>query len=647
MYFFSSVKNNTTSFSVRDFIVLPLIILFCTNCSAQDYAINKNREIVQYLNSNFGNRIRNVSVNKNSIIIKADVSNNKSAMYLCELRMYDDTKMMSDSFASVTPIDPRQPSFKIEIKRFVTVNDTGYDRLYSRWVIASKNGKNYQLQSFAHYADDVYDAANQYLPEEKPANKKGLAGFAAGSIEQDLTDLNIKNITINVVLPNFISLTPTEYSYTFNGQTYYFNPGAVNNFEKTIKLCSDNDIIVTALVLIPRNITGPLKSIFVYAKANAGVHTMANITSLTGLNYYAAVVGFLAERYGRPDKKYGIISNWVIHNEVDNASYWANAGTSQMEYYTELYDRSARTVYYTVRQYNPAAKVFLCFTHFWASAARAGDFAPKDMLTVINKLSNKEGDYEWGIAYHPYAEDLRDPKPWDDKDVTLDLNTSKYITPKNIGLIDEWLRMKAHLYKGLKVRTLMFTEQGVDTKSYSKEDLLTQAAGLAYMWKKCSRLPTLEAFDYHLQTDNHYENGMMFGLWTVKEGTKGSPDKKKPSWYVYQKAGTPSEDDAFAFALPIIGISNWSQIYNNLPAETTPYTVTFNITINGNPLNDVSIYFDGEMHKTINGKATFYNVASVQRNRNIRLMKNGQLLSREQNVMINKDQNISIDVAKR
>jgi hypothetical protein len=52
------------------------------------------------------------------------------------------------------------------------------------------------------------------------------------------------------------------------------------------------------------------------------------------------------------------------------------------------------------------------------------------------------------------------------------------------------------------------------------------------------------------------------------------------------------------------------------------------------------------MHKTINGKAIFYNVASLPRSRNYRLMKNGQLVYREQQVVINREQEISIDVSR-
>ncbi len=268
------------------------------------------------------------------------------------------------------------------------------------------------------------------------------------------------------------------------------------------------------------------------------------------------------------------------------------------------------------------------------------------MLNIFNDLSNKQGDYEWGIAYHPYPENSFDPKTWNDPDVTNDIQTTSYITPKNIELIDEWIRMKSHLYKGVKVRTLLFSEQGVHSPSYQADDLKAQAAGLAYMWKKFIRLPSLEAFHYHHAHDDRSESGLLLGLWTVKPGTNSDPDKKKPSWFVYQKAGTAAEDDALSFALPVIGVKNWSETFNPLKGETMPVVVSFNITNKGKIQDDVEVYFNGEMHKTINGTAKFYNVAAPNSSRSYKLMRDGKLMREANNIVITKSQTIVVDVSQ-
>lgn len=637
--------NNSILFITKRCVFIFLLIISATAFS-QDISALKNTVVVSYLNANFPHKIRNVIVDKNTVTIQGIISGSAANLYLCELRMFDETKMVSNSFASVTPITTSNANFEIQLKRLGTANNNQpYDRIYSRWLIASKNGGNYQAQSYAHYAEDITDAALQYLPEEKPLNKKGLEGFFQESRESDLTDLGLGNVTVNITLPQVISLEPTNYSYKLDGKTFYMNPATVEHYDREFKLCSDENVFVTAIILIQQNIPQNVKSILVHPNANAGVESMANITSQQGFEYYAALIGFLGERYNRPDKQYGRIQNWIVHNEVDNGVYWTNAGTLKMESYTELYDRVMRTTYYAVRQYNPAAKVFISLTHAWATADQRF-YPPKQMLALFNEMSKKQGDYEWGVAFHPYPEDIFNPTTWNDKDATMDLNTTKVITPKNIELIDAWMRTRLHLYKGQKVRTLLFSEQGAHSKSYSPQDMLAQAAVVAYMWKKCSRLPSVESFDYHAQCDNRNEHGLKFGLWTVKGGTIATPAQKKTSWQVYQKAGTPSEDSAFAFSLPVIGIKNWQQAYNKLSNEVMPYTITFNITRNGNPVKDVSVYFNSEMHKTINGTAVFYNVASVEKNRNARIIKNGEILSRERNVIIDKDQTISIDVAQ-
>ncbi|MFT4153288.1 DUF5722 domain-containing protein [Parafilimonas sp.] len=620
------------------------IILFFSlmqlNGFSQDVATLKNNNVISYIKARFPNKITDVIVDKNTVTVKGIISGASQNLYLCELRMFDEITISKKDFVSATLLKAQGSNFQIQLPRTASANNETYDRLYSRWIITAKNGANYQAQSYAHYAEDINEAALQYLPEEKPNGKKGLEGFFQESRESDLQDLGIQNITMNITLPQVISLEPTQYSYKFCNKTYYLNPNTIQKYDRQIKLCSDNNIYVTAVILIQQNIAQNIKSILVHPDANTGVQSMANITSQQGFDYYAALIGFLAERYSRTNKEYGRISNWIVHNEVDNGIYWANAGNAKMEYYTELYDRVLRTTYYTVRQYNPAAKVFISLTHAWATTVQPAYYAPQQMLALLTDMSSKQGDYEWGVAFHPYPEDLSNPSTWNDKGATMDLNTTKVITPKNIELIDEWMRMETHLYKGQKVRTLLFSEQGANSKSYSKEDMLAQAAVIAYMWKKCSRLPSLESFDYHAQCDNRNER-FKFGLWTVKTGTIATPDQKKTSWYIYQKAGTSSEDSALVFALPIIGISNWAQAYNNLTGTIMPYTVTFNVTKAGVPLKGASVFFNGEMHKTINGEAVFYNVAALSKNRIYSVQADGKTV-KQANVVITKPQTITV-----
>ncbi len=598
-----------------------------------------------YLNTNFTNTISKVSVNQTSVTIDSKLASNPGNLYLCELRMFNPIFKPEDIVFSTLLTGTN--NIKTVLDRAITINGEGYDRIYSRWVIAEKTGSSYTYKSYAHFADDVYDAAINYFPEVKPENKKGVGGFGGTQAAADLVPLGLKSVTSNVVYSNVLSLTPTSLPFIFNGKTYYMNPTTIANFDATYKACAATNTIVSVIILIPIGGSQQIKDIFRHPDAEStGTYSMANVASLNGLNYYAAITAFLAERYSRPDNLYGKVTNWIIHNEVDAGSVWTNAGQKSMETYMELYDRSMRSVYYTIRKYNPAAKVFYSSTHYWASPVV--DYAPKEMLNLLLDMSKKQGDYEWGLAYHPYPENLFNFETWKDTKINLNLATSPLITPKNIELIDTWLRQKTSLYKGLKVRSLMFSEQGIHAgANYDAATFNNQAAGVAYMWKKFSRLPSLEAIQHHRRVDNTGEGGLYLGLWTTDK-TSTSPEvqnTKKPSWNVWQAAGTANEENAFAFALPIIGVTSWDQTFNPLVGEVNLCKVDFNLTSQSAVKNNVNIYFNGESHKTETaGAATFFNVASLSSTRTYQVKDGAQVIWPSVETTIAADQTISVNL---
>lgn len=600
----------------------------------------------EYLNTNFTNKVDSIKLDSTSVFIKATIKENTGNLYLCELKIYDQVYLKKD-FETAIPIAAGDTAIDVQQPRFTGAGDATYDRLYSRWVIAEKSGGEYILKSFAHYPTDISEISKWELPEIKPASKKGVGGFGiTGGGAADITDLKLDNVTVNVVLNSLISLSPTAFSYNFNGKIYYFNAASVAGFDNTFKTCAANKTMVSLILLVARAGSAALQSIFVHPDANNGPYSMANVTSLAGTNYYAACVAFLSERYYRPDQQYGKIDHWIIHNEVDAGYYWTNAGKKPMAVYSELYDRSMRTVYYTARRFNPAAKVFISLTHHWTVSENADYYAPKEMLSLLTDMSEKQGDYEWGVAYHPYPANLREPKTWLDVPVNNNINTSQQITPKNIELIDTWMRLKTSLYQGLKVRTLLFSEQGINSRTYSQTDLNNQAAGIAYMWKKFNRLPTLEGIQHHRRVDHSNEGGLLLGLWTIVPGTVQTQDYRKPGWYVWQAANTADEDDSFAFALPIIGVTNWAQTFNPLAGEVTPRKADFLLSNNGVPANGIKINFNGEHHVTSDdGKAVFYNVASLPVNRYARFTKGKQLIWPEIPMVITQDKTISQNLA--
>jgi hypothetical protein len=128
---------------------------------------------------------------------------------------------------------------------------------------------------------------------------------------------------------------------------------------------------------------------------------MPNLTTPEGVHAYRAALAFLAKRYaGGP---HGRITHWILHNEVDQAFAWSNMGEQPMDIVMDHYVRSMRLAYLSARQFNPSAKVFISLTHHWTAPEGKSlqHCRPKEMLDRLADYSRLEGDFEWGVAYHP------------------------------------------------------------------------------------------------------------------------------------------------------------------------------------------------------------------------------------------------------
>ena len=319
------------------------------------------------------------------------------------------------------------------------------------------------------------------------------------------------------------------------------------DYDRALQYAAQRHIIVSAILLVPKasSSSDPTVKLMAHPDADpAGVYAMPNVASPEGLQTYAAALNFLAERYSRPDKKYGRVHHWIMQNEVDAGWVWTNAGEKSELTFMDLYNKSMRTMYLIARQYNPHAKVFFSLTHYWNETEDTHFYLPRHMLSELVSYSHAEGDYEWAIAYHPYPESLFKPRTWEDKKVTFSIDTP-FITFKNIEVLNAWAQEPGTFYRGVKRRTIYLSEQGFNSPDYSQKSLTDQAAALAYAWKKIEPLDAIEGMQYHNWVDSSGEGGLRIGLRKFPED-HDDPMGKKPIWYLYQKLGTPEEDMASA-----------------------------------------------------------------------------------------------------
>lgn len=500
--------------------------------------------IKDYLAKDYPSKVTNVQVTSDKVIIKGNCGGSGTYL-LAEITPWQDvTELEKYPYTQ----DLSGGGFTVTVDRIVP-NREGirYDKVFSKWAVVKVDGDRQTLDSHARYADDVVPKKS---PEAVPLRNK--KGFGAGDIDlyfSDCKEMNVGSITMNVVLNDYIKGEGSGYSY--GGQNYSL--GAFKDYvDRVTRRAGEMDLVVSAIILCQTN------SIFKDPENKGGNYTMPNLTTAKAFNLYAAALEHMASTHCTPGNR---ISHWIMHNEVDFANEWTNMGDQPMMRYLDRYIKSMRICYNIARQYDQNASVLGSYTHCWTVAD--GNYAPKKMLEATVAYSEAEGDFRWGVAYHPYPQDLTKPSFWiDDTQATYSLN-SKYVTFKNLEVIDAWIRQKENFYKGKTKRVLFLSEQGTNSPSYSESNLALQAAGGAWAWKKVSKLDGIDAIQWHNWADNKAEGGLRIGLRTFAEGSVSNLTPK-PVWYVWKAAGTAEEDSVFDQYKTTLGISDWDSILNTV-----------------------------------------------------------------------------------
>lgn len=129
-------------------------------------------------------------------------------------------------------------------------------------------------------------------------------------------------------------------------------------------------------------------------------------------------------------------------------------------------------------------------------------------------------------------------------------------------MLDAYLKQPRFLDRG-NVRPIHLSENGFNSKDYSKAVLAEQAAGMAFAWKKIQRLSAIESWQYHNWIDNRHEGGLRIGLRKFPD-EPGDPAGKKPIWHLYQALDTEREEEACAPYLKVIGIPTWDEILHEV-----------------------------------------------------------------------------------
>ncbi len=446
----------------------------------------------------------------------------------------------------------------LKIDRF---ENDGYDKLYNKFLLA-KDGK---MVAGPFLVSDI--KSERDYQSEQATTKKGVLLEEMG---ENFLSLGCGWAEYNVVLNEFIFpnervdekgnivqidnshlvSNPGAIPFVSNGKTYFFKSSNVEKYDQIARFCAENN---TKLLFICYMLRFQDQNHFPYFMTYPAVrdytkgHNWAADTSTElGMGYNIAAWEFLADRYSREDEKFGHVDRYVVGNEIDISWDWnpvVNYDTTEplpLEQYVEEYTRLLRIADQATKKYYSNSMVLVSTCHYWAGARnRNGAYGSKQIYDYLNAKISYQGNFDWGMAAHPYAVDLSDSSFLTTEaklsSVNADINDSIYITWTNFEILDLYLAQEDLLFNG-HVRRVYLTEGGVSsgyTDAINAEtQLLNQAAGVAYAYYKSMSMDCVDAFIYYRLVDNPGDGGgMNFGIY-------GANWKEKPALEVFKYLDT-------------------------------------------------------------------------------------------------------------
>jgi hypothetical protein len=444
---------------------------------------------------------------------------------------------------------------------FVTTLDQGTanSKLYSKFVIAAVQGGKFTQVSQEFYITNPEALATHTAANPVTTSIKGITADNAAILA--LSDLGVQHVSYELAIDRFFQAGAT-IPYVYNGKTYNFNQAIVAEYDMVMTLFAVQNVEVTMNIVNYYSAATAL-TVKPGARVSGYRHYAFNTDEQLGAESIEALMSFLASRYS--NQATGLISNWIIGNEVNNNNPWYYAGNYNVTNFTAEYEKAFRMCYNAIKSENANARVLTCIDQRWNwEDGTANQYAAKKFIDAFTTDVAMHGNVDWGVAWHPHPVPLTAAKFWDMPSAYKALklidhtSSTKMINPQNMEVFTNYMAQPAYLSPTGQVRYIIVSEILFNSQTSNEA---TQAASFAYAYKLAEQNPYIKGFIVHRTVDNVYEktsDGISCGLYNCD--ANGLPTTTKQIYDVFKYIDTAQSDAYTAFALPIIGASSWAAL---------------------------------------------------------------------------------------
>lgn len=437
--------------------------------------------------------------------------------------------------------------------------NTAECRLYDKFQVTVLQGGIMVPVTNAHYITNPEVLAGS-SPRIKNTGKKGLIldGAKIGNGNTEVLDLGVQQGAYNINLEDVIGGNGV-IQYEYNGKVYAFDSSYISQYDHCVRTTSSQGIGLTMVLLNPYS---PGEEFMISPTSRSGIgkcnYYMMNTSEQAGLEYLEATVAYLAFRYnGR--NGLGQVDNWVIGNEVNAKNAWNYSTVSDQLTYAQLYADSLRVCYNAIKSKNANATVCISLDQNWTKIHDPGSYySARSMIEAINAVACAQGNFDWGLAEHPYNYPMTWTSFWTPKNpdcaamIQHNIDTP-YLSMENIEQLTDYMCLPGMLNTKGQVRPILLTEIGYSSMQGDE----AQASAMVYAYQRVANNRFIKMIIFNRQTDYPLEvkDGLAVGL-------TGLDGRRKLSYEYFKNMNGSSAGAYINRAASYMGIGDWNTAMN-------------------------------------------------------------------------------------
>lgn len=536
------------------------------------YGFNENREAVFTAPDFFAHEIMMISQlnEQKNVVLEFD----------CDEQFVGKKYLIYELDANINEFSDLQPVYSGKLKKS-NIIELPFTDITKKYVVIDRK-TNEKLSNYA-FIQNPEKMCELSIEPPIAYSKKGLqVSFA--DIE-DFENLNPSFVFTNLFINDIMSLEHdgNVIVYQYADNEYYFKESIIKEYDRIFSRLTSQGINICASVLLKYD----TQFDFLYypdRTSEKAAFYGVNTSTEKGATFLKAFISFMSERYNGSDSNKGMITKWMVGNEVNDSNVYNNVGTMSLVDYVEEYGRTFRIIYNIVKSNIPSAEIYLVMEPWWGIDDANMVFGGKRFLDTFNNYMKSQGNIDWGLAHHAYSFPLCDPKVLNDDEATLsddgrNMTSQSYftrddvdtltITMENIDVLINYMKQDEFLTEDGNVRSIILSEQGYTSNSnlYGQCEV-EQAASLLYAYYKAEMNEYIDGFIYFLQIDDSAASlGNEYYQFGLSSRMPNGEIKHKLSYDVFKIMDTKESIILLKDMLDILRITDWSEVIPEFDVE--------------------------------------------------------------------------------